>query len=395
MSNSSSTINPILPGQWLGMVGGGQLARMFCHVAQRMGYKVAVLDPDAASPAGATADKHICAAYDDKQALQQLATLCPAVSTEFENVPAQSLHYLAQYSRVTPNGNAVAIVQDRITEKAFIVKAGVPVAPYCAVQTTDDLLHAPNDLFPAILKAARFGYDGKGQVRVQTKEQAIAAFIELGEVSCVLEALQPLQDEISVVVARDLNGQTAIYQPSHNLHLDGVLALSTAARVETTAHYPYYLQAQKAAVAIAESLDYCGVMCVEFFVLVDGTLLANEIAPRPHNSGHFTIEACLSSQYEQQVRVMAGLPLGSSQIREPSLMFNLLGDLWFDHQDRPLEPDWCGLLAIPGVYLHLYGKNEARKGRKMGHVTLLAPNAEQLHIKARTVADLLGFNWYE
>lgn len=395
MSNSSSTIKPILPGQWLGMVGGGQLARMFCHVAQRMGYKVAVLDPDAASPAGATADKHICADYDDNQALQQLADLCPAISTEFENVPAQSLHYLAQYSRVTPNGDAVAIVQDRITEKDFILKAGVPVAPYCAVQTTADLLRASNDLFPAILKAARFGYDGKGQVRVQNKEQAVEAFIELGEVPCVLEALQPLEDEISVVVARDLTGQTAIYLPSHNLHLDGVLALSTAASANTETQSSYYLQAQKAAVAIAESLNYYGVMCVEFFVLTDGGLLANEIAPRPHNSGHFTIEACLSSQYEQQVRVMAGLPLGSSQIRQPSLMFNLLGDLWFDNQDRPVEPDWCGLLAIPGVYLHLYGKAEARKGRKMGHITLLASDTERLYTKARQVADILGFDWYE
>lgn len=394
MSNSTSTIKPVLPGQWLGMVGGGQLARMFCHVAQRMGYQVAVLDPDAASPAGATADKHICAAYDDNNALQQLADLCPAITTEFENVPAQSLQYLAQSSRVTPSGEAVSVVQDRIIEKAFITKAGVPVAPYCAVHTVADLQQASDDLFPAILKAARFGYDGKGQARVQTKQQAIEAFVGFGEVPCVLEALQPLQDEISVVIARDLNGQTAIYVPSHNLHLDGILALSTAADSNSTELQSYHHQAQKAAVAIAESLDYCGVMCVEFFVLADGKLLANEIAPRPHNSGHFTIEACFSSQYEQQVRVMAGLPLGSSQIMQPSLMFNLMGDLWFDEQDRLLDPDWAALLQIPGVYLHLYGKSQARKGRKMGHVTLLAPDTNELKTKAQQVAGLLGFDWY-
>lgn len=394
MSNSTFTVNPVVSGQWLGMVGGGQLARMFCHAAQRMGYKVAILDPDAASPAGATADKHICAAYDDNNALQQLADLCPAITTEFENVPAQSLQYLAQFSRVTPSGEAVAVVQDRITEKAFIVKAGVPVAPYCVVHTAADLHHANDSLFPAILKAARFGYDGKGQARVQTKQQALEAFVAFGKIPCVLEALQPLKDEISVVVARDLNGQTAIYVPSHNLHLDGILALSTPASTTLSELNSYHLQAQKAAIAIAQSLNYCGVMCVEFFVLADGTLLANEIAPRPHNSGHFTIEACFSSQYEQQVRVMAGLPLGSTHVLKPSLMFNLLGDLWFDDQDQLLEPDWAALLRIPGVYLHLYGKNEARKGRKMGHVTLLADDADERHTKARQVADLLGFDWY-
>ncbi|GGE59273.1 5-(carboxyamino)imidazole ribonucleotide synthase [Paenalcaligenes hominis] len=388
-----SALEIVLPGQWLGMVGGGQLARMFCFSAQRMGYKVAILDPDPFSPAGAVADKHICASYDDGMALLELAELCPAITTEFENVPAQSLMRLAEQCRVTPSGEAVAIAQDRIREKQFITKAGVPIAPYCAVHSIEDLLHADAGLFPGILKAARFGYDGKGQARVQTKQEALQAFANFGQVACVLESLQPLVDEVSVVVARGLDGTTAMYAPSHNQHRDGILAVSTAASANTP--QPYYAQAQAAAVAIAAELNYYGVLCVEFFVLADGTLLANEIAPRPHNSGHFTIEACYSSQFDQQVRVMTGLPLGSTAEVQHSKMFNLLGDLWFDQNNQYSEPQWARLVAIPGVYLHLYGKAEARQGRKMGHVTLLATDTEQLQAKARQVAQVLGFDWYE
>lgn len=387
-----STVKSFLPGQWLGILGGGQLARMFCHVAQRMGYKVAVLDPDRFSPAGAVADKHICADYDDQTALQQLAKLCVAITTEFENVPAQSLDFLAQQVRVTPSGSAVAVVQDRIIEKQFITKAGVPVVPYIAVRSAADLDAASDALFPAILKAARFGYDGKGQARVQTKEQALEAFTELGEVDCVLEALQPLEDEISVVVARGLDGETVIYTPSHNQHRDGILAVSTAA--DPMQLSAFHEKAQQAAVAIAEALDYYGVLCVEFFVLADGILLANEVAPRPHNSGHFTIEACLSSQYEQQVRVMAGLPLGSSQIAQASVMLNLLGDLWFDETEQYREPDWERLLAVPGVYLHLYGKAEARPARKMGHVTVVGKDHKECQHRAKMAAAALGLVWY-
>lgn len=387
-----STVKSFLPGQWLGILGGGQLARMFCHVAQRMGYKVAVLDPDRFSPAGAVADKHICADYDDQTALQQLAKLCVAITTEFENVPAQSLDFLAQQVRVTPSGSAVAVVQDRIIEKQFITKAGVPVVPYIAVRSAADLDAASDALFPAILKAARFGYDGKGQARVQTKEQALEAFTELGEVDCVLEALQPLEDEISVVVARGLDGETVIYTPSHNQHRDGILAVSTAA--DPMQLSAFHEKAQQAAVAIAEALDYYGVLCVEFFVLADGILLANEVAPRPHNSGHFTIEACLSSQYEQQVRVMAGLPLGSSQIAQASVMLNLLGDLWFDETEQYREPDWEQLLAVPGVYLHLYGKAEARPARKMGHVTVVGKDHKECQHRAKMAAAALGLVWY-
>ena len=387
-----STFDTFLPGQWLGMVGGGQLARMFCYSAHRLGYKVAVLDPDPSSPAGVVADKHICAAYDDSQALSELAQLCSAITTEFENVPAQSLTQLAQHCRVTPSGAAVAIVQDRISEKQFIQQAGVPIAPYCAVLSAADLDQADEALFPGILKAARFGYDGKGQARVQTKQEALQAFEDFGQVACVLESLQPLVDEISVVVARGLDGKTAIYTPSHNYHRDGILAVSTVA---TGCAAPYYQQAQAAAVAIASELDYYGVLCVEFFILADGSLLANEIAPRPHNSGHFSIEACYSSQFEQQVRVMTGLPLGSSTDIQPAKMFNVLGDLWFDEQNNYAEPDWPSVVGLPGVFLHLYGKAEARKARKMGHVTLLAADEAALQAKALQVARILGFDWYE
>ena len=386
-------MSALVPGQWLGMVGGGQLARMFCYEAHRLGYKVAVLDPDPSSPAGAVADLHICAAYTDTAALQQLGQQCAVISTEFENVPAQSLEFLEQYGPVRPSAQAVAVIQNRISEKEFITKAGVAVAPYAAIRSEADLAQADEQLFPGILKAARFGYDGKGQIRVQTRAQAQAAFAELNHVECVLEALQSLKAEISVVLARATDGAVALYTAAYNQHLDGILALSTPAH---SAQLPsYHQQAQQAAVAIAQALDYVGVLCVEFFVLEGGRLVANEIAPRPHNSGHHTIEACYSSQFEQQVRIMAALPLGDSSLLMPACMFNVLGDVWFDEKGHRIEPDWAALAALSGVYVHMYGKAEARPGRKMGHITVVAPTNEQLHQRAQQVAHVLGFDWYE
>ncbi|WP_445819152.1 5-(carboxyamino)imidazole ribonucleotide synthase [Alcaligenes sp. SDU_A2] len=377
----------VAPGSWLGMIGGGQLGRMFCHAAQNMGYKVAVLDPDAASPAGSVADLHICATYDDAAALERLGTLCRAVSTEFENVPADSLRTLAAYTRVTPSGQAVGIVQDRIREKAFIVQAGVPVAPYAAITTADDLLAADQGLFPGILKTARFGYDGKGQARVADREQALAAFAQFGTQPCVLEALQPLASEISVVLARGLDGQVQTFPCARNEHRDGILAVSTV-----SAHFQADAlseQARSAAAAIAVTLGYYGVLCVEFFILKDGRLLANEVAPRPHNSGHYTMNACVTSQFEQQARVMAALPLGSTQALCPSIMLNILGDIWFDAQGVSREPDWAGVLAIPGVSLHLYGKAQARHGRKMGHVNVVGDSDTQVRERAALAAAAL------
>lgn len=386
-ASSAADIAPLPPGSWLGMLGGGQLGRMFCHAAQALGYRVAVLDPAETCPAGMAADRHLRAAYDDPQALDQLAQHCAVVSTEFENVPADSLRRLAQRVRVTPAGAAVAIVQDRITEKAFIREAGVPVAPYAPVQSEADLAAAPDALFPGILKSARMGYDGKGQVRVADRAQAAEAFRHLGGVPCVLEALQPLQEEISVVVVRDAQGVVAAFPAARNTHRDGILALSV---VDGSIAAGVADQARAHAEALARRLDYQGVLCVEFFVLAGGRVIANEIAPRPHNSGHYTQDACLVSQFEQQARVMAGLPVGDTSLLRPAAMLNLLGDLWVGPDGARREPDWAGVLSVPGVRLHLYGKTEARPGRKMGHVNILGDDPRQLRERIQRVAAVLG-----
>src|SRR5690554_4812611 len=300
----------LMPGDWLGMLGGGQLGRMFCHAAQSLGFKVAVLDPDELSPAGAVAELHIRAAYDDAAGLEQLAARCKAVTTEFENVPAASLERLAAHTLVRPGAKAVAIVQDRITEKAFLDSSGVPVAPYQPVQSVEDLRSAPESLFPGILKSARLGYDGKGQVRVSSRAEAEQAFHELGGKPCVLEALLPLAREISVVLARGADGSTVVYPSATNEHRDGILAVSTVDAAHATDAISR--QAGEAALRIAQALEYIGVLCVEFFVLQDGSLVANEIAPRPHNSGHYTMNASVASQFEQQARATAGLPLADT-----------------------------------------------------------------------------------
>lgn len=380
------------PGNWLGMLGGGQLGRMFCHAAQSMGYKVAVLDPAKECPAGVVADLHIQAAYDDAPALERLADLCAAVTTEFENVPAQSLAQLQKRVRVTPDPRSVAIAQDRISEKAFLAKAGVPVAPHAAICKDEDFVQLHDKLFPGILKSARMGYDGKGQLRVDGLEQARVAWRSMGSVPCVLEAFVPLVSEVSVVVARDIVGNAVAYQPSSNEHRDGILAVSSVdSSTSEAAHYE--TTAQNLAKDIAHALDYVGVLCVEFFVLDDGSLVANEMAPRPHNSGHFSIDACISSQFEQQARVMAGQPLGDPSCLCPSVMVNILGDVWFNAQDELREPDWSRLLQVPGAKLHLYGKSEARKGRKMGHITILGKTLTEAQGRARDVANALGIRW--
>ena len=356
------------PGDWLGLLGGGQLGRMFCMAAQSLGYRVCVLDPAEDSPAAATADAHLRAAYDDADALDRLAARCVSVTTEFENVPAASLARLAASVVVSPSASAVAVAQDRRLEKRFIRAAGVDVAPYAEIASAADLDDAdkvPDALFPAILKLVRLGYDGKGQARVADRAEARAAFARMGAQPCVLEQRVPLAMEVSVVLARGFDGAVAAYPVAENVHRDGILAVTTV-----PARIPPALagRALDAAARIAAALDYVGVLCVEFFVLDDGRLLANEMAPRSHNSGHYTIDACVSSQFAQQARVMAGLPLGSVRQSEPAVMLNLLGDCW-----AAGEPDWAGVLAHPQACLHLYGKREARPGRKMGHVTVVGP----------------------
>ncbi|CAN1570435.1 PurK Phosphoribosylaminoimidazole carboxylase (NCAIR synthetase) [Burkholderiaceae bacterium] len=376
----------IAPGEWLGLMGGGQLGRMFCHAAQSLGYRVAVLDPASEGPAASVADMHILADYDDETALIKLAQRCRAVTTEFENVPAQSLLTLAAHCRVTPGAHAVEIVQDRIAEKAFIVSQGVAVAPYAAIRAESDLRAAGAHLFPGILKVARLGYDGKGQARVRSLEEALKAFAECGGVPCVLEAMLDLKEELSVVLARGLDGQCAVFPVARNVHEQGILAVTTVdmqAVAMTT-------RATEAALAIAQGLKYEGVLCVEFFVLGDNQLLVNEIAPRPHNSGHFSMNACVTSQFEQQARVMAGLPLGSTRLLAPAVMLNLLGDVWYPGtDDRQAEPNWQEVLTVPGASLHLYGKREARRARKMGHVNCTGTTLAEAVSHANQVVQVL------
>lgn len=390
--SQASLRSSIVPGDWLGILGGGQLGRMFCHAAQSLGYKVAVLDPDEYSPAGAVADLHIQAGYQDETALARLSERCKAITTEFENVPALSLKTLATKVRVSPAGDAVAIVQDRIQEKAFIRSAGVPVAPYVAVREHEDIVTAPETLFPGILKAARLGYDGKGQARVSSRAEALAAFDGFQQAECVLEAMLPLASELSVVLARGHDGSVALFPSAQNEHRDGILAVSTVDASLLDAAQAR--QAADASVSIAQALKYVGVLCVEFFVLRDGSLVANEIAPRPHNSGHFTMNASVSSQFEQQARAMAGLPLGNTDSLCPVVMLNLLGDLWFDAASGvEREPDWAGVLAVPGAKLHLYGKAQARRGRKMGHVNVLGATLAEARARAQGVAQVLGIEF--
>jgi 5-(carboxyamino)imidazole ribonucleotide synthase len=382
-------VPPLLPGAWLGLLGGGQLGRMFCMAAQSLGYKVCVLDPGADSPAGAVADRHLRAGYEDPAALHELARLCRAATTEFENVPAGALDFLAQHCVVSPAGPSVAVAQDRIVEKAFVRDCGIAVAPYAEVRSVADLRHADPRLFPGILKAARLGYDGKGQARVSDRHEALAAFEAMGGVDCVLERRLALAMEVSVVLARGFDGIAAAYPVAENVHRGGILAVST---VPARVSHEVADRAVDSALRIAQAMNYVGVLCVEFFVLEDGSLLVNEMAPRPHNSGHYTIDACVSSQFEQQARVMAGLPLGSVRLHEPAVMINLLGDIWFRGPDPnvAVEPDWTQVLRHPQAKLHLYGKAEARRGRKMGHVTVLGAHVDDASHTAVAIERALG-----
>lgn len=376
MNSSDSNKNPVtLPPAMLGMLGGGQLGRFFVVVAHEMGFKVTVLDPDANSPAGKIADVHICATYDDSAALKKMAETCQAITTEFENVPAASLETLAKTTTVRPSAKSVAIAQHRVSEKDFLSNAGLPVAPYVVIHAESDLPDDGNDIYPAILKVSRFGYDGKGQARVTNLSEAKEAFVSFSQEECVLEKMLKLDYEVSVVLARDANGQLATFPTVENSHLNGILDISIvpARGSDAVSH-----QAQKLAISVADKLEYIGVLAVEFFVC-NGELLVNEIAPRPHNSGHFTLDACITNQFEQQVRVMTGLPLGSSRQHTPAVMVNILGDIW---PNNPLtgekaEPAWQFALNNPQLKMHFYGKEEARVGRKMAHFTLLNPSRDE------------------
>lgn len=381
----------MLPGEaTLGVIGGGQLGRMFVHAAQCLGYRTLVLDPDEASPAGAVAHEQICAGYLDPAGLEQMASRCAAITTEFENVPAQALEQLARSRRVAPAAAAVAICQDRVAEKAHFAASGVACAPYAVIASAADLQSVPDRLLPGILKTARFGYDGKGQMRVSSRAELAMAWGELKGVTCVLEQMLPLALELSVISARGSDGSIVQFPVQQNLHIDGILAVTQVPAADVSE--ALQVQALSAAARITESMDYVGVLCVEFFLLQDGSLIVNEMAPRPHNSGHYTIDACDVSQFELQVRTLAGLPLTPPRLHSPTLMLNLLGDLWFDAAGTLRTPAWDALLALPGTHLHLYGKASPRSGRKMGHLTITAATAGQAGQIALKAAMILGLS---
>ena len=380
-----AAMQSLLPqaGVTLGVMGGGQLGRMFVHAAQAMGYRTAVLDPDPESPAGLVSHQHIVAAYDDPAALAQLAALCAAVTTEFENVPAHALRTLAAHCVVSPPAAAVSVAQDRAQEKAHFMRCGVPCAPYAVIETAAQLQAVPDGLLPGILKTARMGYDGKGQIRVADRAALAQAWDALQQLPCVLEKMLPLAAECSVLVARGADGAMVHFPVQRNLHREGILAVTEVFAGNLPA--PLAAQAVTAAESIARGLDYVGLLCVEFFVLQDGSLVVNEIAPRPHNSGHYTLDACDQSQFSLQVRTLAGLPLTPPRQHSAAVILNLLGDIW-----AAGTPDWSGVLALPGTHLHLYGKAQARAGRKMGHLNVTAASPEQARAVALQAAQLLG-----
>jgi len=372
----------ILPDSSLGMLGGGQLGRMFTLAAHSMGYRVVVLDPDPHSPAGLIAEQHIKADYRDRAALEMLGDECAAITTEFENIPAESLEFLKQYGPVRPGADAVRITQNRIDEKNFIQQQGLATAPFAAIYEAADIDAAIDGLQPPLLlKTASMGYDGKGQHEVCNADDARAAFLQMGSTPCVLEEMMQLEREISVVLVRNVDGLVAVYPAGENLHVNGILDTTIVpAAVSADTSDAAIDMARK----LAEAMNYCGVLAVEFFCTRQGELLINEMAPRPHNSGHYTVNACATSQFEQQVRMMCGLAPSDTRLLSAVVMTNLIGDIWNDG-----DPAWQHVLNEPGAHLHLYGKREARPGRKMGHINCLADDTDTaLQVTARIRAAL-------
>ncbi len=370
----------ILPNSNLGVFGGGQLGRMFVCAARTMGYRTTVFDPDPESPAGKIADRHLCAAYDDEAVLHQFAESCAAITIEFENIPIAALNAIQSKTRLLSADNVLPIIQDRHLEKTFLSESGIKTANFHAVLQAADIA-AAESLFAssAILKTARLGYDGKGQYVVDSVSAAEQAFAELNGRACILEEKIDFKCELSVIVARAEDGTVVCYPPSENEHRGGILHLS---KVPADCGSTITRRARHIAQNVARALQYCGVLAVEFFVTRDNQLLVNEIAPRPHNSGHYTIDACTVSQFEQQVRMMCGLPAGDVRLLSPVVMVNILGDIWRDHQ---VSPDWKPILQHPCAKLHLYGKQTARAGRKMGHFCILDSDPDRAEQQARTL----------
>jgi len=359
-------IPPILPGATVGVLGSGQLGRMFAIAARQMGYRVHTFSPDEDTPTGQVADLEIQASYEDLDAVRRFASGVSVVTFEFENVPAATAQAAQEHAPVRPAGTVLHTTQHRLREKTFLTKAGFPLTPFRTVETSQDLAKAVEALgCPSILKTADFGYDGKGQVRIESPQLAEAAWTSIGRAPAVLEQFIAFDCEVSVVAARGSDGACVDWGVIENQHRHHILDVSRApARVAPEVE----ARAREIAHAVLEALDVIGVLCVEFFVEPGGRLLINELAPRPHNSGHLTVDASATSQFEQQLRAVCGLPLGSTALLRPAAMANLLGDLWAEG-----EPDWVAACAYSEVKLHLYGKLAPRPGRKMGHLTALAP----------------------
>jgi 5-(carboxyamino)imidazole ribonucleotide synthase len=375
-------LNPILPGSTVGVLGSGQLGRMFAIAARRMGYRVHTLSPDDDTPTGQIADVEVQAAYDDLDAVRRFARSVDVVTFEFENVSSAAAAAAAEFAPVRPAGEVLHITQHRRREKTFLRRQGFPVTPFEVVHSLAELESAIERLGrPAVLKSAGFGYDGKGQARLDPATDPASAYAKAGGAECVLEAFIDFDCEISVVAARGLNGEFAHYGAVRNEHANHILDVTTApASLEPAIER----EAVEITRGILDSLNVTGVLCVEFFVSRQGKVLVNELAPRPHNSGHFTFDACLTSQFEQQLRAICGLALGSTELLRPAAMANLLGDLW-----SAGEPDWAAACALPDVKLHLYGKSNPRPGRKMGHLTALAPSAAEAASRVRLARSLL------
>ena len=376
-------LHPILPGSTIGVLGGGQLGRMFAMAARRLGYRVHTLAPEHDTPTGQIADVEVQASYDDLDQIRAFARGVDVVTFEFENVPAAAAAAAEEHAIVRPGGRALEIAQHRIREKSFLADRGIPVTPFAPVKTEADLDEALSRLGrPAVLKTAALGYDGKGQVPIGPGVGAGDAWTALGRREAVLEAFVDLELEVSVIGARGVDGQAICFGPVENTHVRHILDISVAPADVAPSIAAAAIEITR---AVMEGLDYVGILCVEFFVTRDGRLLVNELAPRPHNSGHLTFDACRTSQFEQQVRAICGLPLGSAEMLQPAAaMANVLGDLWANG-----EPDWAAALALPEVKLHLYGKSEARPGRKMGHLTALAATGHQARAMVIRARDAL------
>jgi len=362
--------DPILPGATIGVLGGGQLGRMFAMAARRLGYRVHTLAPEHDTPTGQISDVEVVASYDDLDAVRAFAQQVDVVTFEFENVSTAAATAAEAFAFVRPNGQALHVAQHRFREKTFLVQHGLPVSPFAPVRSPEELAHAVSAVgTPAVLKTATLGYDGKGQAAVSDLESAEVAWTAMKRQDAVLEKFVNLDREVSVIGARSVSGEFSWFGPIENAHANHILDVSVA---PAGLHERLAKESVEITRQVMEALDYVGILCIEFFVTQDGRLLVNELAPRPHNSGHLTFDACRTSQFEQQLRAICALPLGSPELLQPAAMANLLGDIWNDG-----EPNWTAALSFPLVKLHLYGKASARPGRKMGHLTALAPTKDE------------------